>query len=175
MKNKIQHPAWALQHKTPGTELKRINGRYYLYGVRSVYDKTIKRSRKISLGILGSITQENGFVPSEKQQLKTKSSKSHFSGEVFTYEYGFSRWLLTALDEEGILDDLKKYFPTLWQFIILMVFCRTAYQSPLKNIPFYLETSNLPNLLAWDEKCMIKKSVTVCLNWVAGKKPFTNL
>jgi hypothetical protein len=89
MKNKIQHPSWALQHKTPGTELKRINGRYYLYGVRSVYDKTIKRSRKISLGILGSITQENGFVPSEKQQLKTKSAKSHFSGEVFTYEYGF--------------------------------------------------------------------------------------
>jgi transposase len=61
------------------------------------------------------------------------------------------------LEEKGILDDLKKYFPRLWQFIILMVFCRTAYQSPLKNIPFYLETSNLPNLLAWDEKMYDQK------------------
>lgn len=155
--SKIKHPDWALQYKTPGTELKLINGRYYLYGVRSVYDKTIKRSRKISLGILGSITQEKGFVPSEKQQLKIKSEKSHFSNEVFSCEYGFSKWLLTVLEEDGILDDLKKYFPSLWHFIIMMVFCRTAHKSPLKNIPFYLEISDLPNLLSYNEKMYDRK------------------
>ena len=46
MKAKQKHPDWALKHKRPGTELKLINGRYYLYGVKSVYDKTIGRSRK---------------------------------------------------------------------------------------------------------------------------------
>jgi len=42
-----------LKHKRPGTELKLINGRYYLYSVKSVYDKTLKNSRKVSLGIFG--------------------------------------------------------------------------------------------------------------------------
>ena len=75
MKAKQKHPDWALKHKRPGTELKLINGRYYLYGVKSVYDKTIGRSRKVSLGILGSITQETGSVTSEKKELKKNSVK----------------------------------------------------------------------------------------------------
>ncbi len=148
----MQHPEWALEHKKQGTELKLINGRYYLYGVKSVYDKSIKRSRKVSLGILGSITQENGFLPSEKRELKIKSEKSYLKKEIFTYEYGFSKWLLDTMQSDGMLDDLKKHFGELWQFIILMVFCRIAYKSPLKNIPFYLEQSDLPNLLEWNGK-----------------------
>ncbi len=152
MKNKIEHPDWALQHKKSGTELKLINGRYYLYGVKSVYDKSIKRSRKVSLGILGSITQENGFTPSEKMELKKKSEKSYSKKEVFTYEYGFSKWLFDTLVNDGILEDLKRHFPQLWQFIVLMTFCRIGYKSALKNIPFYLEQSDLQNLLKWDGK-----------------------
>ncbi len=70
MKTTANHPDWALKHKRPGTELKLINGRYYLYGVKSVYDKTAKRSRKVSLGILGSISQERGFIPSEKAAVR---------------------------------------------------------------------------------------------------------
>ena len=152
MNNKQIHPHWAIKHKKPGTELKRINGRYYLYAVKSVYDKATKRSKKVSLGIIGSITEEKGFIPSEKQELKAKSEKSYLNKEVFTYEYGYSKWLLTALAEQDILDDLKKHFPQLWPFIITMVFCRTAYKSPLKNIAFYAEQSNLLQLLDWKEK-----------------------
>ena len=36
MEAKQKHPDWALAHKKPGTELKCINGRYYLYVVKSV-------------------------------------------------------------------------------------------------------------------------------------------
>jgi transposase len=164
MKNNTQHPNWALQYKKSGTELKLINGRYYLYSVKSVYDKTIKRSRKVSLGILGSITQENGFIPSEKKELRAKSEKSYLNKEIFTYEYGFSKWLLETLNDEGILDDLKKHFRELWQFIILMTFCRIAYKSPLKNIPFYLEQSDLPNLLNWKEKMHDQKISDLLFN-----------
>lgn len=124
MKNKIRHPEWALIHKKPGTELKLINGRYYLYGVKSVYDKTTKRSKKVSFGIQGSITAEKGFIPSEKQELRTKSQKSYHNKEVFSFEYGFSKWLFSALENEGLLNDLKKYFPELWQFIVMMVLRR---------------------------------------------------
>ncbi len=66
MEAKQKHPDWAMAHKKPGTELKCINGRYYFYGVKSVYDKKFKRSRKISLGILGSITKEKDFILSER-------------------------------------------------------------------------------------------------------------
>ena len=65
--SKILHPDWVTIHKKPGTELKVINNRYYLHGVKSQYDKTLKRSKKISLGFSGSITQEHGFVISEKK------------------------------------------------------------------------------------------------------------
>ena len=157
MKTTTKHPSWALQHKKPGTELKLINGRYYLYGVKSVYDKSLKRSKKISLGILGGITEENGFVPSEKQELKAKSKKTYINKEIFTYEYGFSKWLLDILEQDDTLSDLKKYFPDLWQFILVMVYCRIGYKSPLKNIQFYVEQSDIQNLLGWNEKINEKK------------------
>lgn len=157
MESKIKHPDWALIHKRPGTELKLINGRYYLYGVKSVYDKATKRSKKISLGILGSISEEKGFTPSEKLELRTKSAKSYHNKEVFTYEYGFSKWLFEMMESEGISNDLKKHFPQLWQFIIMMVFCRTAYKAPLKNISFYCGQSNLFQLMGWEEKISNQK------------------
>jgi hypothetical protein len=72
MKIPLSHPDWALEYKKPGTELKIINGRYYLYAVKSQYNKETKRSKKISLGILGSITKENGFVASEKKRTQRK-------------------------------------------------------------------------------------------------------
>ena len=152
MKNSIAHPDWVTVHKKPGTELKVINGRYYLYAVKSQYDKETKRSKKISLGILGSITKENGFVASEKKVLKEKSRKTYHNKEVFSLEYGFSKWMMDTLESDDTIEKLKQYFPTLWQFIVFMVYCRIAYQSPLKNIPFHLEQSDILNLLGWKEK-----------------------
>lgn len=40
------------------------------------------------------------------------------------------------MEDEGILDGLKEHFPDLWQLIVAMTYCHTAYQSLLKNIPF---------------------------------------
>jgi transposase len=149
-KIKNTHPDWATQFKKPGTELKLINGRYYLYGVKSVYDKTLGRSKKVSLGILGSISQEKGFVPSQKNELKLKSKGFVANDQIISQEYGLSKWLIDTLQSEGLLDDLKKHFPDLWQFVVFMVYCRVAYKSPLKNIPFYLEQSDILDLIGWN-------------------------
>jgi len=157
MKNSISHPDWALEHRKPGTELKVINGRYYLYAVKSQYDKETKRSKKISLGILGSITKENGFIASEKMELKEKCKKTYHNKEVFSLEYGFSKWMFDTMDNDGILEKLKQHFPSLWEFVVFMVYCRIAYQSPLKNIPFHLEQSDILNLLGWNEKIQDQK------------------
>lgn len=157
MKSKSTYPEWVTKFKKPGTEIKKINGRFYAYSVKSKYDPTIKRARKISLGILGSIT-ENGFIPSEKKELKKKAAKTYSDKEAFSLEYGYSVWLTQLLEEEGILERLKTFFPDLWQFIVSMIYCRTAYQSPLKNIPFYLSHSDLRSRIDWQENLNDQKT-----------------
>ena len=147
MDNKIKHPQWATQHRKPGTELKLIGGKYYLYGVKSEYDKTTKKSKKISLGIIGRITEQDGLVPSEKNYLKEKSKFSVNPAELFSYEYGYSKWLIDTLENEGITSQLKQFFPDLWEFIVFMVYCRTAHKAPLKNIPFFQSESYITTLL----------------------------
>jgi hypothetical protein len=66
------HPQWATRFREKNTELRKINGKYYLYSIKSEYNKDRKRSVKKTLGILGSITQEQGFIPSDKKLLKEK-------------------------------------------------------------------------------------------------------
>lgn len=155
--SKSVHPEWVLAHRKPNTEIKLINGHYYLYGVKSVYDKLLKRSKKISLGILGRLSERDGFIASEKSVLKEKSQKSYDKKEILAVEYGFSRWLIDTLNEENIVKELQQHFPTLWQFIVVMIYNRVAYQSPLKNIPFWLAQSDLQDILQWKEPLSIQK------------------
>ena len=67
-----RHPQWVVKHKKPGTEIRLINGHYYMYAISSRWDSERKRPVKKTLGILGKITQ-TGFVESDKYRLKTKS------------------------------------------------------------------------------------------------------
>ena len=164
---KKTHPDWVLKHKKSGTEIKKINNKYYVYGVKSVYDKTIKRSKKVSL-ILGSITELDGFIASEKQELRVKAKKSFYEKEIFSKEYGLAKWLVLTMEEEGMLLKLKKYFPDIWQFIVSMVYCRIGFSSPLKNVPFWLLHSSLSSLL---ETELIYTDQQVCDNlFILGNK-----
>lgn len=143
MRKKSPHPPWAVRHRKPGTELKRISGRYYLYGAASEYDKITKKTKKKSLGILGSITEKDGFIPSPKAVLRESKSKPLAAEQVYAYEYGFSSWLKQRLEQSGIEAALQRHFPTLWKYIIAMAYCRLLHQSPLKNVPFHLSTADL--------------------------------
>jgi hypothetical protein len=46
------HPAWATRHRDKGMELRLINGKYYLYEYKTIYDKEKKRPKKISGGLI---------------------------------------------------------------------------------------------------------------------------
>ena len=63
MKEKLVHPTWATENRKPGTELKLINGRYYLYSVKLQYDGTAKKAKKLSLGIIGKVTKAGFSLP----------------------------------------------------------------------------------------------------------------
>jgi len=123
------HPKWATKHKKKGTELRFINGRYYLYEVSSKWDKEKGRARKITGKLLGKITREEGFIESEKALLrKRKLSVSKAS----TKEYGMTAFIDTHLKEYKTL--LSKHFPDHWKQILALVYGRLVKQSPLKNM-----------------------------------------
>ena len=62
-----QKPQFVQSFERPaGTEIKLINGHYYLYERKSVYDPQTKRKKKKSGALLGTIT-EAGFIPKKER------------------------------------------------------------------------------------------------------------
>ncbi len=137
----IKHPQWALKHKRKGTELRLINGRYYLYEITSKWDPEKKRSKKITLGLLGKITKEEGFVESEKRKLK---KQTFIPENIHLKEFGLSSLITEEFSD--YIDLLKKHFPKHWKFIVALAYSRFAFQSPLKNVPYHFSKSYLSEL-----------------------------
>lgn len=93
----MAHPDWVLKHKAKGTELRNIRGKYYLYKVTSKWDKVAKKSRKITLGQIGVITEEHGLIPTgEKKRGKIPEGVSVFKNPF------------REAKAEGFLDDFGK-------------------------------------------------------------------
>ncbi len=119
----IEHPTWATQHKKPGSELRLIRGRYYLYEVSSKWNPEKKRAQKITGKIMGSITEEKGFVPSRRiQQALPQEHK------LVVKEYGATSFLAQLAHE--VIEPLKHYFPEDWQSLTVAAFFRLLYQAP---------------------------------------------
>jgi len=138
MNNKSLHPDWALACKRKGTELRRINGRYYLYEVTSKWNPEKKRSVKITGKLLGKITEADGFVESEKARLRKQIIQIE---RIQVKEYG-----LTAAISHLFTDTiaaLKEFFPNCWRQLIILAYGRLVYQSPLKNMSFHYGNSYL--------------------------------
>lgn len=134
------HPDWAIKHRMPGTELRRIKNRYYLYEYTTVYNLDNKKPKKISGKLLGSITETGGF----KQSSKRKLEASVFSGTnvispISVKEFG-NIWLIKN-KFSAFTKVLQDVFPDIWQQLLAIAYCRFVYQCPLKSIPFRLESS----------------------------------
>ena len=132
------HPQWALKHKTKGTELRLINGYYYLYAVTSKWNPEKKRSQKITGKLLGKITKEDGFIESDKERLRKQKINIE---KLKIKEYGVSSYIQNHMGDYIRL--IKKHFPDQWETIIGLVYGRWLYQSPLKNMSFYFQHSYL--------------------------------
>jgi hypothetical protein len=144
-KSKYSHPDWALAHRKPGVELRFIGNKYYLYSCSSVYDKVTKKSKKITGKILGTITEKDGFIESDKRRLANKASlnSSVDYSNIMVKEYGFTSFLRKYSDV--IIEKLKLNFPDHYQIILYMAYCRFLYSSPIKNFAFYLTKSMIAN------------------------------
>ncbi|MDR0295025.1 MAG: transposase, partial [Prevotellaceae bacterium] len=138
METKTSHPLWALACKRKGTELRLLNGRYYLYEVTSKWNPEKKRSVKITGTLLGKITETDGFVESDKARLRKQQVRFE---NIQVKEYG-----ITSAIEHLFTDtvsSLKEYFPDSWQQLLALAYGRLVYQSPLKNMSFHYSNSFL--------------------------------
>ena len=129
----MAHPEWALKYKQKGTELRCINGRYYLYRISSKYDKERKVTKKITHEMLGKITEKDGFIP------KGESRKQKVAITPSVKEYGASNFLVNLGND--ILPCLRESFEEDWKVLYALAINRLLYQSPLKNNEFlYMES-----------------------------------
>jgi transposase len=135
------HPQWATKYRKPGTELRNIKGKYYLYSVSSRYDAATKRTKKITGKILGRITQDQGFVESGKRILDEKAKKGFDPASICVKEQGFSSFITQQC--AAITKVLQQCFPEQWLLIQGIAYCRLLFHSPIKNMPFHLSKSML--------------------------------
>jgi transposase len=164
-KKQSTHPEWATRFRKPGTELRLIRNRYYLYEYKTVYDPSLGRPRKITGSILGSITKEDGFKESAKRIVERKGSAEQYRS-VLVKEYGNC-----ALIEHRLRlyrQKLEKYFPQDWGAILAVAYCRFVYRCALKHIPTKLASSYMGEI--FDIGKFNEKTASALLNKIGHSK-----
>jgi len=130
----MAHPEWALKHKTKGTELRNIGGRYYLYRVSSKYDKERKVSRKITHEMLGRITEKDGLIPRGQKAARAKAEVP----QVSVKEYGATH-LLQNIGSD-IFSELQKVFPNQCKQLVVLAMHRLYIKHPLRIMNSYIKS-----------------------------------
>lgn len=134
----MKHPDWVMKHKAKGTEIRKIGTNYYLYKIRSEWDKDKKRARKITEKFLGKITEEGLIKPKHERIIESQKN-------ISVKEYGASRFITD--ESQDIIQNLKEVFPDSWKEIFTFAVFRFFSSSPLKNVQDYYQSSYLSDLI----------------------------
>lgn len=125
-------PKWVQKFKEPRTEIKLIKGGYYKYQVSYQYNPDKKRTDKITGVLLGKITKEEGFIPSDKNTMRVKLENT----SIDIKNFGLYHLFFTLVQQE--FESLKNFFP---KEVSELLFCfamfRWAYHTPIKRAPYY--------------------------------------
>ena len=126
-------PDWTLPFKEPRTEIRCIKGSYYKYEVRYQYNNVKKRTDKITVRLMGKITEKDGFIPSDKDLIRQKSTQLP---KVDIKNFGVYNLYSNLLSEEISL--LKNIFKEdIVEKLLSFSMMRWAYQSPIKRAANY--------------------------------------
>lgn len=126
-------PEWVLKFKEPKTEIKAIKGGYYKYAVEYKYNAQKKRTDKITGVLLGKITEKDGFVPSDKNKLRTEKIKNN---PIDIKNFGLYHLFSTLMKEE--MESLQVFFSKeTCEILLAFAMFRWAYNTPIKRVPYY--------------------------------------
>lgn len=134
----MAHPDWVLKHKTKGTEIRKLGNYYYLYKIRSEYDKEKKRAKKITEKFLGKITEEGLIKPKHERIIESQKN-------ISIKEFGASQFI--AKESNDIIQNLKEVFPDTWKEIFTFAVFRFFSSSPLKNVQDHYQSSYLSDII----------------------------
>ncbi len=137
-----EYPEWVVKHRTKGTAIHQIQGKYYLYEATSVWNKEKKRSERKTGRSLGRITPE-GLQPRSKTGMRAETVARRL-GTISVKEYGLSFFIETNFKEQAAL--LSGYFAEHWQTLLCVAYCRLVFQSSIKQMPFHIAHSYLSEL-----------------------------
>ena len=92
-----------------------------------MYDKEKKKPKKISGGLVGSITEQDGLISSPKRALKTAVLQTQtVLGGILCREYGISLLVATVFSVYNTA--LEKGFGQDWKYILAIAYCRFVYR-----------------------------------------------
>lgn len=134
----MTHPDWVLKHKAKGTEIRKLGKHYYLYKIRSEWDKDKKRAKKITEKFLGKITEEGLIKPKHERIIESQKN-------ISVKEYGASRFITN--ESEDIIQNLKEIFPYTWKELFTFAVFRFFSTSPLKNVQDHYQGSYLSDIM----------------------------
>ncbi|MCW6159056.1 MAG: transposase [Thermoplasmatales archaeon] len=129
----MSYPDWVLKQKRKRTLIMKRGDNYYLYRVRSVWDKERKRTRLKTEEYLGKIMPEGLMEPRVKRVMKRYD-------QITVKEYGAS-FLLQHISGD-IVQSLEDFFPE-WREIFVFSCMRLIHRSPMKNVEFHYRSSFL--------------------------------
>lgn len=129
----MSFPEWVLKFREAKTEIKLVRGGYYKYAVEYKYNPDKKRTDKVTGALLGKITEQHGFVPSDKNQLRARLPGGN---AVDIKNFGLFRLFSTLVEEE--LRALEKVFaPDVCGLLSSFAMFRWGYSTPIKRAPHY--------------------------------------
>jgi len=111
------------QFRPKGTEIQEKSGHYYVHKVKGYYDKDTKKSKRKTLGCIGQIYPDIGFVP---------NNKIPGSQEDCAKEYGATRIIMETSKE--MFEVLRKCFPSEFIRIYTLAVVKLLNNSSQKDI-----------------------------------------
>ena len=153
-------PKWVLPFKEPKTEIKCIKGGYYKYEVRYQYNPEKKRTDKLTLRLLGKITEQDGFIASDKDLLRRQASEMP---KVDIKTFGIYHLFSTLLKDEII--SLQSFFQDeVLEKLLSFAMMRWAYQSPIKRVSNYHAHDFCSEY--WSKRGLTDKQISASLKWM---------
>jgi hypothetical protein len=154
-------PEWIQKYKEPRTEIKRIKNGFYKYEVAFVYNKEKKKTEKKTIRLLGKITEEQGFIPSSKDELRRKSEQLP---RVDIKTFGVFNLFSELMKEE--ISSLKEIFREdndACEKLLSFSMMRWAYQTPIKRATNYHSHDFCSE--HWSTKSMSDKLISANLKY----------
>jgi transposase len=152
-------PEWVQKFKEPRTEIKKINNSFYKYEVAFIYNKEKKKTEKKTVRLLGKITEKDGFVPSQKDELRRKSADLP---TVDIKTFGIYN-LFSDLMKDEIASLTEAFGNETAEELLSFAMMRWAYQSPIKRAPYYHSHDFCSE--HWVQKSMTDKTISTNLKY----------